>query len=260
MKKKNIVAYYQERALRWRASGQYLLPYFYARSCLNALYNVREISFIRRHVQIFQNDLVLDIGCGPGRCVVEYASRGAILVALDASVNVLKLAREKIRRLCRVVDKENLNFIVGDAEHLPFSDHKFDVVNCFDAFPHFPDPIRSLSEMKRVSKPNGLIVFEPSNIFSLLGIGLYFIRFLCRMLRMKIVPIAWTHWTRFDSPWTIMQWIRCTGLKLEQVVSVGYSIPPSRKFVELFERFETLLENTFLLNMLGSRILFRCRK
>lgn len=254
MKKKKIASFYQQRALEWAGS-----PYFYGQDTLSILYNIREMSFVRSSVQISHNDLVLDVGCGPGRWIVEYLSKGAVVVAMDISRNTIKSARQKTRKLFPTFE-ESLNFIQGDAEHLPYRTESFDVVNCFDAFPHFPHPLKSLGEMRRVLKPNGLVMFEPSNIFSLMGIVLHSARFLKEKLRIRKGGITLTQWNRYDSLWTVKKWIKLTKMNLDRVISVGYVIPPSRKLVSFFQRLEMSLETIPVLNMLGSRIIFRCRK
>lgn len=253
MKKKRIQAFYQERALDWYSS-----PYFYGKDPLSKLYNLRETSLVRKLVEVHQDDLVLDIGCGPGRWVIEYVAHGAKVIALDISAKTVKSSKLKTTKI--LGKSAGVSYVVGDAEHLPFSDRKFDVVNCFDAFPHFPNPLKSLLEMRRVLKPSASLIFEPSNIFSLIGIGLHFIRFLNKQLRMKGAYITWTEWSRYDTIWTVKKWIRLTKLKLDQVVGVGYLIPPSHKFVYPFQKFEKGLENISFLNMFGSRLVFKCRK
>ena len=253
MKKKKIMAFYELKALEWAGS-----PYFYGKDPLSSLYNAREMSFVRSSVQVSQNDLVLDIGCGPGRWIVEYTSKGAVVIALDISRNTIKSARQKIRKLFPR-SQESPSFIIGDAEHLPLKTSSFNAVNCFDAFPHFPHPLKSLGEMTRVLKQDGLIIFEPSNIFSPLGMGLHFIRFLYRWLGIKRGSIKWTQWNRYDNIWKVRGWVKIIGLESEQVVPVGYSIPPSHIFVKFFQRVETCLEDTLLAKLLGSRMIFKCR-
>jgi len=252
MEKKKIRAFYQGKALDWS-----LLPDFYGIDALSLLYHLREVSFVRKCVEVRDN-LVLDIGCGPGRWVLEYASKGAEVVGLDISVNMIKSNKMKTGKILKKPAK--VHYVVGDAEHLPFADNKFDVLNCFDAFPHFPHPLKTLGEMRRVLRPGGSLIFEPSNIFSPMGIGLHIFRFLSKTMGIKKVDPIFTEWNRWDNVRTVEEWIRLAGLKLEKVISVGYLIPPSQSLVSLFQKLETSLENVFFLNMLGSRMAFKCRK
>lgn len=52
--------------------------------------------------------------------------------------------------------------VCGDAQKLPFADGSFDVVVCFEAIEHVPDPARLVAEAKRVlSGPSILLVSTP---------------------------------------------------------------------------------------------------
>jgi cyclopropane fatty-acyl-phospholipid synthase-like methyltransferase len=94
MKKKRIQAFYQERAVGWYSS-----PFFYGKDPLSKLYDLRETSLVRKSVEIHQDNLVLDIGCGPGRWVVEYAARGAKVIALDISAKTVKSSKLKTTKI-----------------------------------------------------------------------------------------------------------------------------------------------------------------
>ena len=50
-------------------------------------------------------------------------------------------------------------YVVFDAEHMPFSDRAFDAVVFLDLIEHLPNPRRFLSECRRVLKPNGVLHF-----------------------------------------------------------------------------------------------------
>lgn len=53
-----------------------------------------------------------------------------------------------------------IGFIYGDGEYLPFKDKTFDAVTCILAISHFSDAERAISEMKRVLKNGGIMVFN----------------------------------------------------------------------------------------------------
>jgi len=58
----------------------------------------------------------------------------------------------------------NINVSQGDAENLEFEDNFFDLVFCFRSTWYFPDVIKSISEMLRVVKNDGLVMFDIQNI------------------------------------------------------------------------------------------------
>ncbi len=49
------------------------------------------------------------------------------------------------------------NFRVSDLEDLPFADDSFDVVTGFNAFQYAGNPVRTLSEARRVTRPGGVV-------------------------------------------------------------------------------------------------------
>ena len=64
-----------------------------------------------------------------------------------------------------------INVSVGDAENLEFLDNFFDIVFCFRCTWYFPNIIKSISEMLRVVKAGGLIIFDIQNSNNLIHIN-----------------------------------------------------------------------------------------
>jgi SAM-dependent methyltransferase len=65
---------------------------------------------------------------------------------------------ERARRHAAENGITNLRFHLGDAEALPFTAGRFDVVTCKAAFHHLPRPERVLAEMRRVVKDGGRVM------------------------------------------------------------------------------------------------------
>lgn len=96
---------------------------------------------------------LLDVGCGPGTITVEFADRLAPgrVVGLDAAAEVIAKASADFTR-------PDLEFVVGDAYALPFDDGAFDIVHTHQTLQHVADPVAVLREMRRVTKPGGIVV------------------------------------------------------------------------------------------------------
>ena len=88
---------------------------------------------------------VLDVGCGPGFYTMTFAQRCGRAIGIDATPELLARAREEARQR----GLRNLQFIEGDAEHLPFPTHAFEVVTSRAAFHHFVHPERVLAGIAR---------------------------------------------------------------------------------------------------------------
>ena len=101
-------------------------------------------------------DLVLDVGTGTGVAAITAARAGAKVTALDLTPELLELARKN----AIIASTNEITWIEGDAEHLPFQDSSFDVV--ISQFGHMfaPRPNVVISEMRRVLKPHGRIAFS----------------------------------------------------------------------------------------------------
>ena len=96
---------------------------------------------------------VLDVGCGPGTITADLAARlpEGQVVGIDRSGDVLAAARREAG------GRANVRFEVGDVYRLAFGDGAFDVVHAHQVLQHLSDPVGALTEMRRVSRPGGLV-------------------------------------------------------------------------------------------------------
>lgn len=93
---------------------------------------------------------LLDVAIGDGRNM-PFLPNSCEVYGVDISVAQIRACQRKYPR-------RKLVLFLGEAEALPFKDDTFDHVLSFGAFNYFNDPLRSLQEMARVVKPEGLIV------------------------------------------------------------------------------------------------------
>lgn len=115
---------------------------------------------------------VLDVGCGTGEIL---SAIGALyptvsLLGIDISQEMLKQAKSK--------EIDNVKLYLGDAEHLPFENARFNVLICTDSFHHYPKPQRAIDEFYRVLQDNGHILladfWKPFPIRQLMNIFIPF--------------------------------------------------------------------------------------
>jgi magnesium-protoporphyrin O-methyltransferase len=103
---------------------------------------------------------ILDAGCGTGALALELAKKGASVVAIDLSPNLIELAKERISS----ADRQNIDFRSGDM--LDDSLGEFDYVVGMDSMIHYcaADMLVVLEKLApRVSKKI-VFTFAPSTL------------------------------------------------------------------------------------------------
>jgi ubiquinone/menaquinone biosynthesis C-methylase UbiE len=104
----------------------------------------------------------LDAACGTGRITALLASLGHDVVGMDASPEMLAVARAKHPRG---------DFRHGDLEALTFDDGSFDVTTCSLALAHLETLGPALGELARVTTPGGHVVISDIHPFAVLLAG-----------------------------------------------------------------------------------------
>ncbi len=114
---------------------------------------------------IAPGDKVLDIGCGSGVFLSALGPLCRQLFGLDISHDMLQEAPKSICRL----GLKNVCVVNAGAEALPFADDEFDVLVLVDAIHHISNLQDTITEIKRVVKPQGkVLIFEPNKLNPLL--------------------------------------------------------------------------------------------
>ena len=92
----------------------------------------------------------LDVGCGPGILTEELIARlGADAVAaVDPSPSFVEAARARL---------PGVTVAEASAEALPFPDEAFDATLAQLVVHFMPDPVAGLQEMRRVTRPGGVV-------------------------------------------------------------------------------------------------------
>ncbi len=122
----------------------------------------------------FAGKQVLDVGCGNGYVLEQYAKSGAIVTGIDLTPAAVSLSRERFR-----LRGLQGTFHEANAEELPFADNSFDCVCSMGVLHHTPHTERAVREVHRVLKRGGrlIMMFYHRNSFH------YRIRFTWRRLR-----------------------------------------------------------------------------
>lgn len=98
---------------------------------------------------------ILDVGCGPGSITIDLARH--VPQGHVTGVEYVSDPLDGARKLASSSGITNITFTVGDIHALPFDDETFDIVHVHQVLQHISDPVKALSELKRVTKTCGLV-------------------------------------------------------------------------------------------------------
>lgn len=214
---------------------------------------LQEFRRVSELATIRQNMLVLDVGCGEGRWSLYYSERGCQVVAFDLSKDIVKVAKERLKRAGFKID-----VIIADAEYLPFVSGSFSLVNCVEAMQYFPHPNFFLKETWRVLDSSGQLILHALNYFSPLALKRNFQVFF--NIR-KHPDVKWFSYVKLK---------RLLNKYSFQVIDFRcyiYTIPTFDSFykkhrfwLRVHEKLEKLLDFFPVMYILPSSFLFKCKK
>ena len=110
------------------------------------------ISTILDNAHIKESINVLDVACGTGVLFDDYLKRGASVVGIDLSSEMVKVAKRKY---------PHIEVLCGDVEDRHF-DKQFDVIHIYNAFPHFPSPLSLIKHLNKYVKTDGYLTVSHS--------------------------------------------------------------------------------------------------
>lgn len=152
-----------------------------------------------------ENLKVLEVGCGGGILLEEFAERGFRATGIDPSGLSLKTAAEHSMN-----KKLDIRYVKGFGEDLPFPAGSFDIVLCCDVLEHVRDLPKVISEISRVLKKDGILIYDTFNrtFFSKIGA----IKVLQEWKRWSIMPADLHVWEMFIRPGEIISLLRSNNL------------------------------------------------
>lgn len=105
---------------------------------------------------IAQGGRILEVGCGSGRQSLPMAMAGGVVLGVDISEEMLRVARKKAAAQGLL---DRVNFVVADADNLPVAPESFSHLAIVGALHHMEDPRRTLRAVLRSLAPGGRFFF-----------------------------------------------------------------------------------------------------
>ncbi|MDO4769518.1 MAG: class I SAM-dependent methyltransferase, partial [Brachymonas sp.] len=107
-------------------------------------------------LDIVKGKAVLDVACGEGYGSFLMADVARTVVGVDIS-------EDAVQHASSIYHKPNLEFFQGSATNLAFANASFDVVVSFETIEHLLEQEEMLSEIRRVLRPDGILVISSPN-------------------------------------------------------------------------------------------------
>jgi 2-polyprenyl-6-hydroxyphenyl methylase/3-demethylubiquinone-9 3-methyltransferase len=152
----------------------------------------------------------LDVGCGAGLLTEPLARLGAKTMGVDATPEVIAVAREHAER-----SGLEIEYRVGDVQEV---EGQFDLITCMEVIEHVADPAMFVKAVAKRLAPNGLLIMSTPNatswsrlIIITLGEGL------------GKVPRGTHDFDKFISPDRLKVMLADAGLKCLDVEGVAWS-------------------------------------
>ncbi len=103
-----------------------------------------------------RNPVILDVATGTGDLAIAALKLNpSKITGIDISKNMLEIGREKIQKKGL---SSKIDLIQADSENIPFDENVFDVAMVAFGVRNFANPLKGLSEMRRVLKTGGMIM------------------------------------------------------------------------------------------------------
>lgn len=177
---------------------------------------------------IGERDRVLDSGCGPGLVSCYLAPFVQHVTGIDLTPAMIREAKERAASQ----GLTNIEFQIGDMEHLAYPDQEFDAAISRFAFHHLEQPEQALQELFRVVHPGGKVVV------------------------MDAAPAAAKR-DRFDAFEKLRDPSHASALTIEELIDLGErhtSIPVKVQKLRLRIELESLLTSSLSTPALADRL------
>lgn len=117
-----------------------------------AYVNSRELGVVDRLLP--SSGVMADVGCGTGRLLPVLRGKARLPIGLDTSLPMLRqAARTGVHQL-----------VEADGFALPLADSACDAVACLRVLFHLPDAAPLLRELRRVTRPGGMLVCDTATL------------------------------------------------------------------------------------------------
>ena len=182
--------------------------------------NPLRINFIQKFISL-QDKRIVDVGCGGGILTEGLAKKGANMLGIDLSEELIDIAdlhglESGVSASYKKISAEAL------AEVEPAS---FDHVVCMEMLEHVPDPGSVIAACAEMVKPGGYVFFSTLNRKP----KAYLLAIVAAEHILKMLPAGTHDYKTFIKPSELSQLARDAGLELQGMIGIQYN-PLTKNF------------------------------
>ena len=176
--------------------------------------NPARLAYISERVEL-KDATVIDVGCGGGILSESLAGQGANVTGIDVAAKALSVAKLHLHESACKVDYQEVTAESWAEEH-PAS---AGVVTCMEMLEHVPDPASVVAACAKMLVTGGHLFMSTLNrnavSFAVAILGGEHIT--------RIIPRGTHRYDRFIKPSELCQWLRTSGMKVEEITGIHYN-------------------------------------
>lgn len=176
---------------------------------------------------------LLDVGCGGGLLAEPLARLGAKVTAIDASEETIAVAKDHAK-----ASRLSIHYVMTSVEELAKQKKTYDVITALEVAEHVADMESFLTGLKKLLKPNGLLVMSTLNRTPksfLLGI-------VAAEYILKWVPRGTHEWKKFIRPSELVKRLEEKNLHTKDLTGLVFN-----PLTQVFELSKSDLAVNYLL-------------
>ena len=176
--------------------------------------NPARLAYITDRVGLKDTNIV-DVGCGGGILSESMAGQGALVTGIDIAEKALSVAKLHLHESGYKVDYQQ-STAESWAEQHPSS---AGVVTCMEMLEHVPDPASVVTACAKMLVAGGHLFMSTLNrnplSFAVAIVGGEHVA--------RVVPKGTHQYDRFIKPSELCQWLRASGMKVEEITGIHYN-------------------------------------
>ncbi len=118
------------------------------------------------HMKIQPDDVVVDLGCGPGYYTLPIAKHAKQVFAMDLQQEMLDMAKKRAME-----NGVKIDFMRSDGTIIDLASESVDKVLVSGVLHEFPDAGKVLAEIRRILKPSGTLTIRERTRVGLTPVG-----------------------------------------------------------------------------------------